>query len=107
VVKLGLPPDPHRSTVCDHVSCDGTFADVEWSADGRSLAFVSSSRDHKRATMRMADAETGEVRTVLDESAPTFLESGVDGPNWRILPESNELLGSPSATTGGTSISTT
>jgi dipeptidyl aminopeptidase/acylaminoacyl peptidase len=92
VVRLQMPPDQHRSTVCDHVSCDGTFADVEWSADGRTLAFVSSSRDHKRATLRVADAETGAVRDVLEETARTFIESGAEGPNWRYLPESGEVL---------------
>ncbi|MSR35945.1 MAG: S9 family peptidase [Gemmatimonadetes bacterium] len=91
-VRLDMPPDQHRSTVCDHVSCDGTFADVEWSADGRTLAFVSSSRDHKVAVLRVADAETGKVRDVLQETSPTFVESGVDGPNWRYLPESNEVI---------------
>ena len=28
VVRLDMPPDQHRSTVCDHVACRGTFSDV-------------------------------------------------------------------------------
>ncbi|HEX7050759.1 MAG TPA: DPP IV N-terminal domain-containing protein, partial [Longimicrobiales bacterium] len=75
VIRLQMPPDPHRSTICDHVYCRGTWADVEWFPDGSKLAFVSSSRDHKRATLRIADAETGAVRTVLEETVPTFFES--------------------------------
>jgi dipeptidyl aminopeptidase/acylaminoacyl peptidase len=89
VVRLDMPPDPHRSTVCDHVACRGTFADVEWSPDGSRLAFVSSSRDHKRATLRMADAATGGVRDILEEVEETFYESG---GNWRFLPESDEVI---------------
>jgi dipeptidyl aminopeptidase/acylaminoacyl peptidase len=89
VVRLQRPPDPHRSTVCDHVSCRGTFADVEWSADGSRLAFVSSSRDHKRATLRVANAATGEVRDVLEEVEETFYESG---GNWRFLAETDEVI---------------
>ena len=33
----------------------------------RTLAFVSTSRDHKREQLRVADAATGEVRDVLEE----------------------------------------
>src|SRR6185436_10019271 len=57
VVRLQLPPDPHRSTTCDHIFCDGSFADVEWSPDGSRLVFVSTSRDHKHEEVRIADAE--------------------------------------------------
>jgi len=92
VVRLRMPPDQHRSTVCDHVDCGGTFADVEWSPDGSQLAFVSSSRDHKRATLRIADAATGEVEDVLEETVATFFESGYRGPNWRFLPGSREVI---------------
>ena len=72
VVRLQLPPDPHRSTTCDHILCDGQFADVEWSPDGTRLVFVSSSRDHKRADVRVADAGTGAVRDLFAETVPTF-----------------------------------
>ena len=89
LVRLDMPPDQHRSTVCDHVACRGTFSDVEWSADGSRLAFVSSSRDHKRALVRMADAATGEVRDLFEEVVETFFESH---GNWRYLSESDEIL---------------
>ncbi len=89
VVRLQMPPDQHRSTVCDHISCRGTFADIEWSADASQLAFVSSSRDHKHAALRVADPETGAVRDVMDETVETFFESGA---NWRLLAESKEAL---------------
>lgn len=92
VVRFDMPADPHRSSVCDHVYCDGTFTDVEWWEDGSRLAFVSSSRDHKRATLRVADVETGAVRTVLEERVPTFYESGHRSYNWRVLPEADEVL---------------
>ena len=93
VVRLQMPPDPHRSTITDHIAGrDGTFLDVEWSPDARQLAFVSSSRDHKRATLRIADAETGAVRDVLEEVAETYFESGVRMVNWHVLFERNEVL---------------
>ena len=93
VVRLQMPPDQHRSTVCDHISCaGGEFADVQWYPDGSKLAFVSSSRDHKIATFRVADAATGVVKDVMREEVKTQFESGDNVPNWRVLPSSNELL---------------
>ncbi len=70
----------------------GEWEDVQWSADHTQVAFVSTSRDHKREQLRIADAATGEVRDVLEETAPTFYESGNGRVNWRYLPESNEII---------------
>ncbi len=92
VVRLQMPPDAHRSTVCDHVVCGRTWTDVAWYPDGSHLAFVSSSRDHKVATLRIADTETGAVRDVLEERVATQYESGLDQENWRVLPASNEFV---------------
>ncbi len=92
VIRLRMPPDPHRSSLCDHVECDGSFADVEWSADSQQLAFISSSRDHKRATLRVADAVKGTVRDVIDEKVTTYFEGGTNRPNWRFLPRSNAII---------------
>ena len=93
VIRLKMPPDQHRSTLCDDIACDGdTFADVEWSPDERHLAFVSTSRDHKQEWVRVADAETGDVRDVMTERAPKFYEGGNGKINWHYLPDSNEIL---------------
>ncbi len=93
VVRLNMPPDPHRSSVTDHVAGrDGTFLDVEWSPDARQLAFLSNSRDHKEAVLRIANPETGAVRKVLEEREETFFESGYRMSNWHILPDSDEVI---------------
>ena len=92
VTRLRMPPDEHRSSLCDHVMCDGRFADVEWSRDGRQLAFVSTSRDHKRATLQVADATSGEVDDMIDERVYTYFEGGDDRANWRFLPASDEAI---------------
>ncbi|MGE3615593.1 MAG: DPP IV N-terminal domain-containing protein [Gemmatimonadales bacterium] len=92
VVRLKMAPDQHRSTICDHVYCGGTWADVEWYPDGSHVAFVSSSRDHKQANLRVADAVTGDVRDVLEEKVATQFESGFSAVSWRVLPASNEVL---------------
>ena len=93
LVRLNMPPDPHRSTISDHIAGrGGVLLDVEWSEDGAQLAFVSSSRDHKVAELRIADPFSGAVRTVFREETETYYESGSGTVNWRVLHDSNEFL---------------
>ncbi len=92
VIRFKMPADQHRSTLCDDISCDGGFTDVQWYPDASHVAFVSSSRDHKQAKLRIADATTGAVRDVMEETVPTQYESGNSMTNWRVLPASNEVL---------------
>ena len=95
VIPFQMPVDQHRSTICDHISCNGDYTDTEWYPDASQMAFVSVSRDHKVATFKIANANTGAVRTVMEERSPTQFESGiapVGTVNWRVLPQSNELL---------------
>jgi dipeptidyl aminopeptidase/acylaminoacyl peptidase len=93
VVRLQMPPDVHRSTVSDHVNCGGSICDVQWYPVGSHLAFISSSRDHKTAWMRVANAQTGEVRTLFEEKMPTQVgDASLQENLWRILPASNELI---------------
>jgi dipeptidyl-peptidase 4 len=100
VVRLKTPPEQHRSSLCDDVSCAGGHGwdDVQWSEDSTHLAFVSTSRDHKQEWLRVADASSGDVREGLSEKAATYFESadvlGIakDKVNWRYLSQSNEVL---------------
>ncbi len=94
VVRLRMPPDQHRSTVSDHVACSGsTICDMQWYPDGSHLAFVSSSRDHKTAWFRVANARTGEVRTLFEERMATQVgDASLSEDLWRVLPQSNELI---------------
>ena len=93
VVRLNMPPDAHRSTVSDHVACGGGICDVQWYPDGSHLAFISSSRDHKTAWFRVADAQTGEVRTLFEEKMATQVgDASLTENLWRVVPASNELI---------------
>ncbi|MBA6294643.1 DPP IV N-terminal domain-containing protein [Colwellia sp. MB02u-9] len=93
VVVLDMPADDHRSTITDHVAgSDGSLLDVDWSSDSSHFAFVSSTRDHKTASLKIADAVSGKVRTVLTETAESFFESGVSGISWQYLDQSNEFI---------------
>ncbi|MGA2739956.1 MAG: DPP IV N-terminal domain-containing protein [Bryobacteraceae bacterium] len=94
VIPLQMPPDQHRSTLCDHIVCgfSSEWVDVEWSSDSKQLAFVSTSRDHRQETLRIANAADGTVRDVMEEHAATQYESGQGTANWRYLPASNEII---------------
>ena len=92
VIRLKMDPDQHRSTQCDDVSCSGGWDDVYWSPDATKLAFVSTSRDHKKENLRVADAATGNIRDVYEETTATQFESGQGEVNWRYLPASNEFI---------------
>ncbi|UKT63878.1 S9 family peptidase [Pedobacter mucosus] len=92
VVSLNIPADPHRGTLSDDISSSGTFDDIDWKADGTEVAFVSTSRDHKNEKFRIANALTGEVREVFEETVKTQFESGQGTINWRYLPASKEII---------------
>lgn len=92
VIRLQMPPDPRRGTLCDDISCSGSFDDNEWSPDATKLVFVSTSRDHKEAKVRMANAATGSVADIFQEKIATQYESGQGTINWRYLPASNEII---------------
>jgi dipeptidyl aminopeptidase/acylaminoacyl peptidase len=93
VVRFKMPPDQHRSTLCDHLICRGSeWADVEWSPDTKTVAFASTSRDHKQENLRVADASSGEVRDVLEEKVATYYESGNGRVNNHTLFGSNEVI---------------
>jgi dipeptidyl aminopeptidase/acylaminoacyl peptidase len=93
ITPLDMAPDDHRSTITDHVAGrNGELLDIDWAADSKTFAFVSSTRDHKTATLKIADANTGKVKTVMAETQKSFFESGVAGISWKYLEKSNEAI---------------
>lgn len=98
VVTLAIPPDLRRASSCHDLHCgDNELVDSQWSPDSRHLAFISTSREHKHVTLREADATTGAVRGVLEESVRSFYDTDIsssykDAVNWRYLPESGEVI---------------
>ncbi|HEY5088057.1 MAG TPA: DPP IV N-terminal domain-containing protein, partial [Gemmatimonadaceae bacterium] len=85
MVRLQTPPDYHRAMLGDNIN----MADVIWNPDDSQIAYVSTPRDHKSATVKLADATTGAVRTLFEETSPTQFES-VAG--WRILWPQHEII---------------
>ena len=89
--KMGR--DFQRSTTTDHIAdWDGTLLDANFSKDSRKLAFISSTRDHKEAHLQVADARTGNIKSIYKEITKTYYESGVSGENWRVFFDTNEFL---------------
>ncbi|MDQ6736796.1 MAG: S9 family peptidase [Gemmatimonadota bacterium] len=78
MVRLQSPPDYHRAMLGDDLNMN----DIIWNPDDSQIAYVNTSRDHKHATVKLADTKTGVVRTLFEESSPTQFES-IAG--WRIL----------------------
>jgi len=92
VVVTKVAPDPHRATLSDDISSSGTLDDVYFSSDNSKVAFVSTSRDHKNEKVRIANAITGDIREVFEETVPTQFESGQGAINWRYLDKTNEII---------------
>ncbi|MFI5137176.1 MAG: DPP IV N-terminal domain-containing protein [Sphingobacteriales bacterium] len=89
VIVLQIPADAHRSTISDDVSME----DLNWNDNASQLAFISTTRDHKNEKVRIADAATGAVREVFEETVPTQYEAGWGGSaNWRYLAKTNEII---------------
>jgi hypothetical protein len=79
VMRLQTPPDPQRSTIYDHIAIGNRLLDVEWYPDGSHVAFVSTSRDAREIAFRVADASTGEVRTLFTETLADAVPVRVGG----------------------------
>ncbi len=91
-VRLKMEPDDHRGTLTDDILVGGVFGDNRWSDDSSTLAFVSSTRDHKSAKYRIANPATGDVKDVFEERVETQYESGQGEENWNYIPESGEAI---------------
>ena len=93
ITKFKMGRDYQRSTTTDHIAdWDGTLLDANFSDDGKKLAFISSTRDHKEAHLQIADVKTGDIKSIYTEVTRTYYESGVSGENWRVFFDSNEFL---------------
>lgn len=93
-VRLQLPPQQRLSSLCDDISCksDGHWSDLKWAPDSQTLAMVNSSRDRQQVWYRVANAETGAVRTAFDETVKDYYESGHGEVNWQYLPKAHEAV---------------
>jgi len=96
MVRLKMAPEQRLSTLCDTLACDDgepyAWSDVKWAPDGNTLALVETSRNRQHETFRIADAETGDVRTAFEFTAQDYYESGHGRVNWQYLPKTQEAI---------------
>ena len=93
ITPFKMDKDFQRSTTTDHIAdSDGTLLDTRFSSDNKKLAFISSSRDHKEAHLKLADIKTGNITSIYKEKTETYYESGLSGENWRVFFDTNEFL---------------
>src|SRR4029079_17886187 len=63
MVRFKMPPDLHRSSLCDDIACRGNdWTDVQWDEASTRVAFVATSRAHPHEQSRDAAATTGPVQ---------------------------------------------
>ncbi|MGH9476618.1 MAG: DPP IV N-terminal domain-containing protein [Terriglobales bacterium] len=91
LIRLDMPPDQHRSTIQDDLAWR-PHQDVQWNQDSTKLLFVSTSRGHKHEWVRLADASTGDVQTILEDTVKTQYEGGQGGSTFRYLPARDGFL---------------
>ncbi|THD10456.1 S9 family peptidase [Metallibacterium scheffleri] len=70
----------------------GSWNDVQWAPDSKTFALVSTSRDRRQEWFRIADAATGDVRTVFEYTAKDFYQGWYGRPDWQYLPASGEAI---------------
>jgi dipeptidyl-peptidase 4 len=95
VTPVQMDADHQRTSSCCGMLRGDALGDVEWSADGNTVARVSTSRDYSTVTLRMIDAATGSTREVMTETVEPFFEATTAGrgiPNWRVLHDRGEVL---------------
>ncbi len=96
MVPLKMAPEQRLSTLCDTLACDDgepyAWSDVKWAPDGNTLALVETSRNRQHETFRIANAETGDVRTAFEFTAKDYYESGHGRVNWQYLPKTHEAI---------------
>ena len=89
IVRLQLPPDQHRSTLCDDVACRGDWGDVQWSPDSstrrvrldgaRSPARAAARRRRgDRRDPRRAGGEGRDVLRIGQRRGQLALSAGVE-----------------------------
>jgi dipeptidyl aminopeptidase/acylaminoacyl peptidase len=82
VVRLKMAPEQRL----------GSWSEIRWSADGKTFALVSTSRDQQTEWYRVADAATGEVHTVFAYTAKDYYQGWYGRPDWQYLPKRDTAI---------------
>lgn len=70
----------------------GSWRDAQWSPDNKTFALVSTSRNQRHESYRVANAATGTVHTVFEYTAKDFYQGWYGQPDWQYLPKMTEAV---------------
>lgn len=67
------------------------ISDIRWDADGKRFTFIYNQRGHQVFRLISVDAETGQAKTLIDETSKTFVCYSSKA-YWEILDKSREVI---------------
>ncbi len=94
-LKLQTDPQPYLTFTATGMR-DSTWVTVKWKEGGERFYFVRGSRGGKSVTLYEADLETGEARTIIEETRATHVELNLDlvggYPNWDVINGGDDVI---------------
>ena len=94
-LKLRTDPQPYMTFTATGLR-DSTWVTVKWKEEGRRFYYIRGSRGGKSVTLYEADLETGEARTIIEETRATHVELNLDliggYPNWDVINDGEDVL---------------
>ena len=94
-LKLQTDPQPYMTFTATGMR-DSTWVTVKWKEGGERFYFVRGSRGGKSVTLHEADLETGEARTIIEETRATHVELNLDlvggYPNWDVINGGDDVI---------------
>jgi dipeptidyl aminopeptidase/acylaminoacyl peptidase len=83
------------NTSCCWFMADTLWKDARWGSGSDDFYYTHGQRDFKRFDLVHVDTRTGQSRTIVSDSSPTFVEltlmtGGV--PNWRVIRDNREVI---------------
>jgi dipeptidyl-peptidase 4 len=94
-VRIDLPPIDMVDATCCGPMQDTVWKAVRWSPDGNEIFITRMERGHRAVELLVADPVSGNVRTVLRESARTWVELNPGTstvPNWRPVAGGDQVI---------------
>jgi dipeptidyl aminopeptidase/acylaminoacyl peptidase len=91
---IDVPTQTAVNTSCCGLMVDSTWKDVQWGNTNHQVFFTIGQRNFKRLDLVVADAVTGETRTILTETSPTFVEAriGYGLPSWKVVNSGSQII---------------
>ena len=83
------------NTTCCWLTTDTLWKDARWGTGSDDFYYTHGQRDYRKFSLVHLDLRTGQARTVLEETAKTFVElTPVTGgvPNWRVISGNSEVI---------------